>query len=233
MMPALLTAPSSNPKVAKNEKVGVLASVLHLAPANLSGYEVCPGRSDGCTAACLHYAGNPMYFNVKTAARVRKTKQFFEDRDTFMAQLVKEVAALERKAKKENMEPAVRLNGTSDIVWERKPIGDAPNIMSLFPDVQFYDYTKLPRDPEGLPDNYHLTVSLSESNQDKVDKAIAWGYNIAVVFENKLPETYLGLPVINGDEHDFRPVDPKGCIVGLVVKGPKGKTDDSGFVIRL
>lgn len=232
-MPQLLTDPLANPKVAKNGKVGVLASVLHLAPANLSGYEVCPGRSDGCTAACLHYAGNPAYFNNKTKARIRKTKMFFEQRDEFMDQLVKDIAALERKAKRENMEPAVRLNGTSDIVWERKRVGDAANVMELFPDVQFYDYTKLPRDPKGLPTNYHLTVSLSERNEDRVQKAIEWGYNVAVVFENKLPDTYLGLPVINGDEHDFRPKDPKGCVVGLVVKGVKGRADDSGFVVRL
>jgi hypothetical protein len=231
-MPALLTAPQSNPKVAKNEKVGVLASVLHLAPANLSGYEVCPGRSEGCTAACLHYAGNPQYFNHKTAARVRKTKMFFEQREAFMQQLKKEIEALEKRANKLNMAPAVRLNGTSDIVWERKNV-DGKSLMEHFPNVQFYDYTKLPRNPDNLPDNYHLTVSLSESNQDKIDKAIAWGYNIAVVFENKLPETYLGLPVINGDEHDARFVDPKGVVVGLKVKGPKGKQDGSGFVIRL
>jgi hypothetical protein len=174
-----------------------------------------------------------MYMNAKTKARVRKTKMFFEQREEFLTQLVKEIEALERKAKRENMEPAVRLNGTSDIVWERKAVGEAKNIMELFPNVQFYDYTKLPRDPAGLPNNYHLTVSLSESNQDKITKAIEWGYNVAVVFENKLPETYLGLPVINGDEHDYRPKDPKGCVVGLVVKGTKGKADDSGFVVRL
>lgn len=232
-MPALLTAPQSNPKVAKNGKVGVLGTVLHLAPANLSGYEVCPGRSEGCTAACLHYAGNPQYFNVKTKARIRKTRQFFEDYDNFMEQLKKEVAAHERRAKRLNMAPAVRLNGTSDIVWERKKCSDGKTLMEHFPDVQFYDYTKLPRNPDLIPDNYHLTVSMSESNQDKINKALEWGYNVAVVFENKLPETYLGLPVINGDEHDYRPIDPQGCIVGLVVKGPKGKADDSGFVIRL
>jgi len=232
-MPALLTAPASNPKVAKNGKVGVLTSVLHLAPANLSGYEVCPGRSQGCTDACLHYAGNPVYMNNKTKARVRRTKEFFEQRETFMAQLEKEIAALERRAARLNLEPAVRLNGTSDIVWERKKCGNAANIMSLFPNVQFYDYTKLPRNPSNLPTNYHLTVSLSESNQDKIEQALDWGYNVAVVFENKLPDTYLGRPVISGDDHDYRPIDPKGSIVGLVVKGSKGKVDTSGFVVRL
>lgn len=231
-MPILLSAPNANPKVAKNQKVGVLGSVLHLAPASLSGYNVCPGSSQGCRDACLHYAGNPVYMNNKTKARIRKTKMFFEQREEFMALIIKDIAALERKAKRENMEPCVRLNGTSDIIWERKKY-QGKNLMEHFPDVQFMDYTKLPRDPKGLPSNYHLTVSLSESNQDKIDKAIEWGYNVAVVFENKLPDTYLNLPVISGDEHDFRPVDPKGCVVGLVVKGPKGKADDSGFIIRL
>lgn len=232
-MPALLTAPNANPKVQKNQKLGVLGTVLHLAPANLSGYEVCPGRSDGCTAACLHTAGNPIHMQNKTIARVRKTKMFFEQRDEFMAQLHKEITAHVKRANKLNFEPSVRLNGTSDIVWERKKCGDLPNIMAAFPDVQFMDYTKLPRDPAKLPANYHLTVSYSESNKDKIQQAIDWGYNIAVVFEDKLPETFLGLPVIDGDEHDARFVDPKGCVVGLKVKGAKGKVDNSGFVIRL
>lgn len=233
MKGTLLSAINSNPKIAKNEKLGVLGAVLHLAPANMSGYEVCPGRSPGCTAACLHYAGAALYQDNKTKARIRRTKMFFEAREFFMTQLHKEIAAHVRRAERMGLKPSIRLNGTSDIIWERKRVLGRANIMEHFPDVQFYDYTKLPRDPSGLPVNYHLTVSLSESNQDKIAKAIEWGYNIAAVFEGTLPDEYLGLPVINGDETDYRPADPNGCVVGLVVKGPKGKSDDSGFVIRL
>lgn len=234
MPSTLLTAPNANPKVAKNGKLGVLGTVLHLAPANLSGYETCPGRSPGCTNACLHYAGNPIHMNNKTKARIRRTKEFFEQREAFMTQLMKEIAAHERRAKRLNMEPAVRLNGTSDIVWERKACAGKSSIMEHFPDVQFYDYTKLPRDPNGLPNNYHLTVSLSETNQDRIAKAMEWGYNVAVVFEGrKLPDEYLGRRVIDGDETDYRPADPADCIVGLLVKGAKGRVDDSGFVVKL
>lgn len=227
----LLTAYNANSKVAKNEKLGVAGTVLHLAPANISGYEVCQGSSQGCRDACLHYAGNPAYFNNKTKARIARTKLFFEDRDTFMAQLHKEITAHVRKAHRLGLKPAIRLNGTSDIVWERKPVLDKPNIMAHFPDVQFYDYTKLFR-PHDVP-NYHLTFSLSETNVDKAHAAIASGWNIAAVFSGGLPKQYLGLPVIDGDETDYRPADPKGCVVGLKVKGPKGKSDDSGFVLLL
>jgi hypothetical protein len=55
--------------------------------------------------------------------------------------------------------------------------------------------------------------------------------NAAVVFQT-LPDTFLGLQVINGDEHDLRHLDPKGVIVGLLPKGRKAKRDTSGFVVR-
>lgn len=228
----LLTAFNANSKVAKNEKLGVGATVLHLAPANLSGYEVCQGASDGCRNACLHYAGNPAYFNAKTKARIARTKMFFEKRADFMDQLAKEIEAHVKKVKKLGLKPAIRLNGTSDIVWERKKVGQFANLMEMFPDVQFYDYTKLYREVD-IP-NYHLTFSLSEDNHEQATKAAASGWNIAVVFGGKLlPDSYMGLPVIDGDETDYRPADPKGCVVGLKVKGKKGKDDATGFAVRL
>lgn len=231
-MPTLLSAYNANPKVAKNEKLGKAGAVLHLAPANMSGYEVCQGASDGCRAACLHYAGNPAFANNKTKARVARTKMLFEQRDAFMAQLHKEITAHVKRSKKLGLDPVVRLNGTSDIIWERKKCGDYPNIMAAFPDVQFYDYTKLYR-PVDIS-NYHLTFSLSENNQDKAQAALDAGWNLAVVFQAKaLPDTFMGLPVIDGDETDYRPADPKGCVVGLKVKGPKGKADTSGFTVLL
>jgi hypothetical protein len=228
----LLTAYNANPKVAKNEKLGVSGAVLHLAPAGLSGYEVCQGSSAGCRAACLHYAGSALYMNNKTKARIARTKMFFEKREEFMAQLYKEITSHVKRAKRLGLNPAVRLNGTSDIIWERKACMGKRNIMEHFPDVQFYDYTKLFR-PVDVP-NYHLTFSLSENNLEQTQKALDAGWNVAAVFAaKKLPDTYLGLPVINGDETDYRPADPKGCVVGLKVKGPKGKADDTGFVLVL
>jgi hypothetical protein len=239
----ILTPPDSNPKVAKNEKVlGVRTNVLHLAPAVTSGREMCPKRSPGCTAACLFYAGNPLYMAAKNKSRLAKTALFWSDRTLFMNILALEIAKQRNKAKDDDVEYAVRLNGTSDIVWEKErfnllpgvqgplklPLGtDRATIMELFPDVQFYDYTKIPK--RTPPKNYYLIFSESEINAKEVEAEMQRGRNIAVVFTGGLPATYRGRPVIDGDVHDYRPSDPDGDIVGLKVKG-LGRGETTGFV---
>lgn len=239
-MRKLLSAPSSNPKLAKGDKLGVLSAPLHLAPADLSGWNVCPMATQGCIKACLHTAGNPAYMRGKDKARKERTTFYFTQRDQFMAQLVKEIAAHERKARKLQMLPAIRLNATSDIPWHRVPVNGAPNIMALFPKVTFYDYTKVhKRFNEPLPKNYHLTYSWSE-------KPDAWriastiltnGGNVAVPFMlnrgASLPKQWRGFKVFDGDISDFRPSDPKGQIIGLRVKGIAGRKDKSGFIVQL
>jgi hypothetical protein len=234
-----LSPPDANPKVKKNQKIGVLTTVLHLAPGNMSGHEVCPKRSAGCSAACLHFAGDPSRLERKTKARVAKTRLFFSDRNLFMNILVLELLAHVRAAKRKGMKPGARLNGTSDIVWEKKRFilfpevaaqlgrsGD--NIIDLFPEMSFYDYTKIPG--RTSPANYHLTFSESETNSVEVAREMARGMNIASVFVGGLPGNHLGRTVIDGDEHDYRPADPARVVVGLKVKGVKGKADRSGFV---
>jgi hypothetical protein len=109
-----LLAVSSDVKTTKGEKLGILTGILYLAPANISGYEVCPRRSEGCTEACLYTAGMGKFNNVQ-AARIKKTKMFFENRDEFLKILSDDIKSLVKKANKINMIPAVRLNGTSDI----------------------------------------------------------------------------------------------------------------------
>jgi hypothetical protein len=127
------------------------------------------------------------------------------------------------------MIPAFRLNGTSDIRWETVPVNGATNLMSLFPNVQFYDYTKH-ENRRNLPANYHLTVSRSETNEANV---FALPYNVAVVFNSKtLPAEYNGRPVVNGDDTDLRFLDPTGVVVGLTAKG-KAKKDPTGFTVRV
>jgi hypothetical protein len=216
---------TANYKTVKGEKLGYLTGILYLAPAKISGYEVCPRRSPGCTAACLYTAGMGAFGTVQQA-RIKKTKQFFEDRDNFLMQLRKDITALVRKAKKTNMTPAIRLNGTSDIEWTRF------GIMEEFPEVQFYDYTKvLNRLKQPIPKNYHITFSKSEDNEMDCRWALNLGFNVAVVF-NKLPETYFARPVISGDETDVRFEDARGVIVGLTAKG-KAKKDLNNFVIKV
>ena len=228
---------TANPKIQKGTKLGYLSFILHLAPADLSGKEVCPKRTAGCTAACLNTAGRGGMFkkgentNMIQQARIRKTKEFFADRDAFMLQLAKDIQKGIRQAAKLGLTPVFRLNGTSDLSFEKYAVAGFKNIFEMFPTVQFYDYTKvLGRKTAGIP-NYHLTFSAAESNHVDVVNAIAQGYNIAMVFD-KLPETYMGLPVINADETDLRFLDGKGVIAGLKAKG-RAKKDTSGFVRRV
>jgi hypothetical protein len=213
--------------------------ILHLAPANVSGYETCPKRTAGCTAACLNTAGRGGMFkrgettNVIQEARKRKTKMFFENRVEFMRLLVADIELAIKQSKRLGLTPVFRLNGTSDLAWEKYEVPGARNIFELFPTVTFYDYTKmLNRKVKDIP-NYHLTFSAADGNDADVVKAIQQGYNIATVFGIKktlpMPETYMGLPVFNGDESDLRFLDPQGVVVGLYAKG-KAKKDTSGFV---
>lgn len=233
----LLSRPESNPKIAKNGKVGVLCAPLHLAPHKLSGFNVCAKASPECIAACLHTAGNVQYMPGKTRARLARTKAYFKARAAFMAALYYEIARLERKAKRENMLCGIRLNATSDITFESVPVGGFANIMEAFPAVQFYDYTKR-SNRKNLPVNYDLTFSLAENNDREAVQAFRNGMNIAVVFNVRrgkpLPKGFtLGqeyiLPVIDGDLHDYRPIDPRNCIVGLRAKG-KAIGSNGGFV---
>src|SRR6056297_598430 len=112
---SLLATPESNPKVAKNGKLDVLTAPLHLAPFDLSGFQVCPQASDGCAAACLHTAGNPAYMAQKDASRKAKTVAYFKERAAFMAVLAFEIHALQRKAEAKGMQAGIRLNATSDL----------------------------------------------------------------------------------------------------------------------
>lgn len=218
-----------NAKTTKGEKLDILTGILYLAPAKISGYEVCPQRSIGCTLACLYTAGMGIFSNVQKA-RINKTKMFFENREEFLKLLRKDIVALEKKATKLNMKPAVRLNGTSDINWVRF------NIMEEFPNVQFYDYTKVVKHLTKNIPNYNITFSRNEANDDDCREALRKGFNVAVVFSTKkgdsLPTTWQNYPVVDGDETDVRFLDNSGSIVGLRAKG-EAKKDRLGFVIKL
>jgi len=217
-----------NTKTTKGEALGYLTFIMHLAPSTLSGYNTCPMASEGCASACLNTAGRGRFTAIQEA-RIRKTKWFFEHRSVFMKQLVKDIEAAIRKADRMGMTPVFRLNGTSDIRWEKVSVPGFRNIMERFPNVQFYDYTKL-TNRRDLPPNYHLTFSRSETNEiDALRMLTQQGMNVAVVFDT-LPEKWAGVMVIDGTETDLRFLDEKCVIVGLVAKG-KAKKDNSGFTI--
>jgi len=227
---------TANPKIQKGTKLGYLSFILHLAPSTLSGRNTCPRATVGCAAACLNTAGRGGMFkrgentNVIQKARIRKTQYFFEARDYFMQDLYEDIEKAIRFAARKGLTPVFRLNGTSDLSWEKYTIHDK-TIFELFPTVQFYDYTKILGRKVAQYKNYHLTFSKADGNDADVAKAIEQGLNIAAVFDH-MPETYMGLPVINADDTDLRFLDPKGCVAGLKAKG-RAKKDYSGFVIRL
>ena len=234
---------TGNPKILKGMAQGYNTYILHLAPANVSGYETCPKRTAGCTAACLNTAGRGGMFkrgestNVIQEARKRKTRLFFENRTEFMRLLVADIELAIKQSKRLGLIPVFRLNGTSDLSFEKYEVVRNEklfrNIFSAFAEVQFYDYTKVLGRKVAAIENYHLTFSAADGNDADVVKAIQQGYNVATVFGIKktlpMPETYVGLPVFNGDESDLRFLDPKGVVVGLYAKG-KAKKDTTGFV---
>jgi hypothetical protein len=229
-----------NPKVLKGMSQGYMTYILHLAPADESGYNVCAKATDGCKKGCLNKAGRGGMFkkgettNVIQKARIRKTKYFFENRDAFMLDLVADIKRSIKQSFKKGLIPVIRLNGTSDLSWEKYLVpGTEMNLFQYFPFLQFYDYTKVLGRKVKAFSNYHLTFSAADGNDVDVARAMFDGYNIAVVFGLKkgspMPESYLGAPVINGDESDLRFLDPKGVVVGLYAKGP-AKKDTTGFV---
>jgi hypothetical protein len=223
---------TANPKIQKGTKLGYLSFILHLAPADLSGKETCPKRTAGCTAACLNTAGRGGMFkkgentNMIQKARIRKTELFFNDRDAFMDQLFVDITKAIKFAAKQGLTPVFRLNGTSDLSWEKYEVIDGKNIFECFPNVQFYDYTKvLGRKVKHL-ENYHLTFSKADGNDSDVAEALLQGMSVVAVYD----EIPAGTP--SADETDLRFLDPKGIMLGLKAKG-RAKKDYSGFVIRL
>ncbi len=239
---------AKNMKTEKGRKFGYHTAILHLAPSDLSGYNVCPMASLGCRAACLNTSGqggmikgsggmcgvdlvaaikSGRLTNRVQTARIRKTRQFMEKRSEFMTLLIADIKAHIRVSKLHGLTPCIRLNGTSDLRWETVKV-NGRTIFEIFSALQFYDYTKIPNRRVSHIPNYHLTFSLAEDNDASARVAIENGLNVAVVFR-AMPDTFMGLPVTNGDVSDLRFLDPSPCIVGLSAKA-KAKKDTSGFV---
>lgn len=179
--------------------------------------------SEGCANACLFESGfGGIYQSVKNG-RLEKTEFYLSNRIAFLDKLVDEITKLEAKYKGSEYTLAIRLNGTSDISFEKQITSNGKTIFDTFKNIQFYDYTKnYKRFDKKLPDNYHLTFSLSETNFDKAIELLGRGVNVAMVMD-KLVDNLFGYPVINGDETDLRFTDPKNVIVGLKYKKVTGK----------
>ena len=213
---------SNNAKTLKGEKKGYKTFILYMSPfkQNNKGINLCSHASIGCANACLFGSGRGGMFSKIEQARINKTNFFVNHRQLFLERSVNEI---NKHIKKYGDTLAIRLNGTSDLAWEKLKVNSyGKSIIELFPNVQFYDYTKnhirykkfLNNE---LPTNYHLTFSRSETNDKVSFEILAKGGNVAMVF-NKIPTEYKGYKVINGDENDLRFLDDKNVIVGLKYK---------------
>jgi len=242
---------SADAKTVKGEKKGLLTAIMYFAPWKLSGYQVCPlAEVAGCVGDCLNTAGrggmarpdadtieidgHVVKLNAIQKARIARTRFFFEDRTAFMVQLSKEIVAAKKKADKMGYAFAVRLNGTSDIRWENVAyLGK--NVFEHFPDIFFYDYTKIPnRKIDGIK-NYHLTFSYSARDAFqkifvKAKEFYGKTMNYAFVYMKVIPKTFMGLSVVNGDEDDARFKDAPGIAIALKAKG-RARKSNSGFAL--
>lgn len=223
-------------KTIKGQKRGILTGILYLAPHNSAGIKdqdgakisVCPNATTGCMRSCLFRSGASLLFRSVNLARARKTKRLFSDRSGFLRDLRSDIDRILRASTRWGFNPAIRLNGTSDLPWETID----PDLFSDYPMVRFYDYTKRPeRFRRKLPENYSLVFSRSELNDRTCKRLLARGHNVAIVFHPTLPDRYWDYDVINGDHDDNRFLDSRGVIVGLLAKA-YAKRDTSGFVVH-
>tara|TARA_R110000772_G_scaffold108972_6_gene212125 strand:- start:1401 stop:2135 length:735 start_codon:yes stop_codon:yes gene_type:complete len=229
----------TNAKTIKGDGSEYLTGIVYMTPYKVmvdnKWYNSCSmAVLAGCIEGCLNTAGRGA-MNCVQAARQRKAEWFYRDRDGFMRQLITDLKRFVAYCKKRGIQPVIRLNGTTDIRWELITI-DGLTIFEHFPEISYYDYTKIAnRNTDHIP-NYHLTWSYSNASPKyaaMMQTALDRGMNVATVFRKAFDyaNTWAGLPVINGDADDLRILDPKGGhIVALYAKG-KAKKDTSGFVV--
>lgn len=243
-------------KMVKSYKRNVATYCLYLAPADLAGrtdrggrINVCP-KSQHCKALCLNSSGHNKADILSHGAgkksninqsRIKKTRLFYNDRIRFMEILVHEIDRDRRYAAAHNMEFSIRLNGTSDLSPELFRL-DGRNILEMYPDVQFYDYTKVfsRTKLQGKYPNYDVTFSYDGYNWTECEEYINRGGKVAVVFDSEtMPKTYKGYRVVDANQYDMRYLDPKGCIMGLEFhpiamdgKVMHAKDIDDPFIVR-
>ena len=219
-------------KMEKSQKYKYLSEILHLAPANIGGVNICPNASPVCIKLCLNTSGRGQ-MNTVQKSRLNKKFYFLADRLKFLNHLDHEIKLSFERARRKGFKYTVRLNGTSDLPFERYKLENGLNLMDNNPQVQFIDYTKVTNrldKKNKIPKNYSLTYSQAENNLKDVKQILKTKYNIATVFRKKLPKKWLGRKVINGDISDLRHLeDGKKIIVGLIAKG-KAIKDYRGFV---
>jgi hypothetical protein len=239
---AYLGKHSQSMKMRLSSENGTITYCLYLAPWNLSGYQVCPGGLH-CHKFCLNGSGHNksdiLARGIKESkinkSRIKRTRLFYENKDVFMRLLIHEIQKTQKYAEKHNMGFSVRLNGTSDLSPEAF-VYEGKNILQWFPNIQFYDYTKVFNRVTLLEkyNNYHLTFSYDGHNWEHCKQFLAMGGNVAVVFANQemIPMRFAGYPVCDGNLWDMRYLDPKQHVVALHYHTTAANYDKNGNYIE-
>jgi hypothetical protein len=233
---------TSSAKTEKGEAMSYLTGICYLSPASESGFANLCFWAKNCKALCLNTAGRGAFGSVQHARRVKTARLCYYGVETFLLNAVLDVRKIAKQAQTKGFKVAIRLDGTSDLNLANHPIQSLGNqsLVQLFPEIEFYEYTKsfqrmvsfLNRE---FPCNFHLTFSLDgETNRKSAEIILAKGGNVAACFEGALPESFMGVRVLDGDKSDLRFLDAispfsTGYVIGLTAKG-KAKTLRNGFV---
>lgn len=224
-----LLAVNSDAKTVRGLDKGFLTGILYLSAADTLGFVNLCTRAGACKAGCLVSAGRGAFDSVWDG-RARKTLLLVNDRAEFLRRLRADIFTLIRDATAQGKIPCLRLNGTSDLPWL------ALQMSHEFPEMQFYDYSKLQHPWTRVRANYHITQSFDPVTVpwSECKDALDHGINVAVVFRTPkgkpLPQSWNGIRVVDGDLSDLRFLDDRGVIVGVRAKG-KAKQDTTGFVV--
>lgn len=214
-----------NHKTPKGESAGYMSAILYLAPhTSGGGRSLCPYSTHACRMMCLGETGLAS-LPRQIGARLSRTDLFHNARAVFMDGLALDLEKFVAICQREALKPAVRLNGSSDVIWER----EAPDLFNRWHQVAWYDYSKIPLEHRVRRPDYHLTYSVGAA--EDWPRALAYaaaGHSVAVVVPEELKAQLAGqevdigpcaVPLVDGDEHDLRFLDAPGSIVLLKPKG--------------
>ncbi|MBH06023.1 MAG: hypothetical protein CMJ20_06845 [Phycisphaeraceae bacterium] len=220
----LLSKASTKMAKSNRNEVRSYDAAIYMAAHMSSGLANACSGADDCINPCIVYTGRSMLHNGPQKTYAKRLYMLIYWPNVFFTLLYRELEAHWRAAQRRGAIPAVRLNGTTDIPWEKV----APWLFKDFPTIQFHDYTKVYSrlDRKKLPDNYYLTFSESSSNHHRAKEALERGWNVSFC-SDVMPRTWHGFPVTDGDHHDSRYLDPRGHAVWLSPKRP-----NNGFDIR-
>ena len=179
-----------SPKAVKAQKYGWLNAINYMAPHRLAGAgNLCPNASAGCIALCLgEHSGNAALYPAVLKSRIAKAQLLMRDRQAFLKEMTAGIRRGRTTAQHQKLKLCVRLNGATDIAWERL----APQIFADNADLQFVDYTKSPKraleHARGqLPANYHLTFSRTRDKRIRLPARARGGWKRRGRLRRRIP----------------------------------------------